>query len=76
LPRNKGKLDLDARQAEIFVRDARAVGDHHRVEEVAVVRLIDLRERCIASSQADLVWPMSFAPRPRSLRSATSVEIA
>ncbi len=34
---------VDARQTIILVRHARAVGDHHGVEEMAVVRLVDLR---------------------------------
>src|SRR6516164_2604528 len=40
---HKGKLDFDPRHAIIFMSDARAIGDHHAVEEMSVVRLVDLR---------------------------------
>ena len=43
LAENEGELDLDPRQAIILMRDAAAVGDHHVVEQVAVIRLVDLR---------------------------------
>src|SRR5882672_3626253 len=40
LPR--GELDLDARQAVVGVLHLRAVGDHHIVQQMAVVGLVDL----------------------------------
>src|ERR1700728_2221016 len=43
LAENEGELDLDPRQTEILVRHARAVGDHHVVEEMPVIWLVDLR---------------------------------
>ncbi len=43
LAQDESKLDLDPRQAIILMRNARAVGDHHVVEQVAVIRLVDLR---------------------------------
>ena len=43
LAEDEGELDLDPRQAIILMRNTGAVGDHHIVEEVAVVRLFDLR---------------------------------
>src|SRR3984885_13078844 len=53
---HEGQFDLDPRQAKILMRDARPVGDHHRVEEVAVVRLVDLRGALHRlRGQADLV---------------------
>ncbi len=42
LAENEGEFDLDPRQAEIPVRDLGAVGDHHMVEQMAVIRLVDL----------------------------------
>ena len=42
LAEHEGELDLDAGQAEILVRHLGAVGDHHVVEQVAVIRLVDL----------------------------------
>src|SRR2546422_5900658 len=43
LAENEGELDLDARDAVVRVRDFRAVGDHHSVEQMPVVGLVDLR---------------------------------
>src|SRR5204863_9711143 len=40
---NERQFDLDARQTIIFVRNAGAVGDHHAVEEMPIIRLVDLR---------------------------------
>jgi hypothetical protein len=43
LAEHEGELDLDARRAVVLVRHLGAVGDDHRLEQVAVVRLVDLR---------------------------------
>jgi hypothetical protein len=43
LAHDEGELDLDPRQAEVLMPDARAIGDHHIVEQEAEVRLVDLR---------------------------------
>ena len=42
LAHHECKLDLDARQAEILMRHLGAVGDHHRIEQMAVIGLVDL----------------------------------
>ncbi len=43
LAENEGELDLDARHAVVRVRHLRAVRNHHIVEQVSVVGLVDLR---------------------------------
>ena len=43
LAHDEGKLDLHPRPAIIRMRDLGAVRDHHVVEQVPVVRLVDLR---------------------------------
>ena len=43
LAENECELDLDARRAVIGVRHLGAVGDHHVVEQMSVIRFVDLR---------------------------------
>ena len=43
LAHDEGELDLDPRPAIVRVRNLGAVGDHHVVEQVPVVGLVDLR---------------------------------
>ena len=56
LGQHEGEFRLDARHAVIRVRHLRAVMQHHVVEQMAVVRLVDLRRllHCLRG-QADLV---------------------
>ena len=43
LAHDEGELDLDPRPAIVLVRNLGAIRDHHVVEEVPVIRLVDLR---------------------------------
>ncbi len=43
LAKHEGKFDFDTRHAIILVRNAGAVSDHHAVEEMAIIGLVDLR---------------------------------
>ncbi len=53
---NEGKLDLDPRPAIVLVRNFGAVRDHHVIEQVPVIRLVDLRGALHRlRGQADLV---------------------
>src|SRR5262249_16831242 len=56
LAHDEGELDLDPRPAIILVRNLGAVRDHHIVEEVPIIRLVDLRGVLHSlRRQADLV---------------------
>jgi hypothetical protein len=60
---NEGELDLDARQAVARVLHLCAVGDHHRIHQVPVVGLVDLRGRLHRlRGQPDLVADQLRAP--------------
>ena len=68
LAEHEGELDLDPRPAIILVRHPGAVGHHHVVEQVAVVRLVDLRGALHRlGGEADLVADQLGAGRDPAL---------
>ncbi len=69
LAENERQLDLDPRPAIILVRHLGAVGNHHGVEQMAVVRLVDLRGALHRlRGQPDLVADQFGAGRDLALR--------
>ena len=75
LAKHESEFDLDPRHAVIGVLDLGAVGDHHVVEQMAIIRLVDLRGALHRlGGQADLVADQLRARGDLALRD--QVEIA